>query len=65
MVGNPYGLAAALQKLEDVGKRVPPLDASPSMSHMYISNPLSGRKLMSLFSTHPPMQERIRRLLGR
>jgi len=65
MVGNPYGLAAALQKLETVGKRVPPLNAGPSMSHLYISNPLSGQGLMRLFSTHPPLQDRIRRLLGR
>lgn len=65
MVGNPYGLAAALQKLEDYGKRTPPLNVSPSMNHLYISNPLSGRSLMNLFSTHPPLKERVRRLLGR
>ncbi|HET9481311.1 MAG TPA: zinc metalloprotease HtpX [Candidatus Polarisedimenticolia bacterium] len=65
LAGNPYGLAAALQKLDDYGKRVPPLDVSPAMNHLYISNPLSGRTFMSLFSTHPPMKERIRRLLGR
>jgi len=65
MVGNPYGLASALQKLEDYGKRVPPLNVSPAMSHMYISNPLSGRNMMKMFSTHPPTEERIRRLLGR
>jgi len=65
VTGNPYGLASALQKLEDYGKRVPPLQVSPSMNHMYISNPLSGRSMMALFSTHPPMKERIRRLLGR
>jgi heat shock protein HtpX len=65
MAGNPYGLASALQKLEDFGKRTAPLDVSPSMNHLYISNPLSGRSMMRLFSTHPPMQDRIRRLLGR
>jgi len=65
MVGNPYGLASALQKLENQGKRVPPLQVSPSMNHLYISNPLSGRSMLKLFSTHPPIQERIRRLLGR
>lgn len=65
MVGNPYGLASALQKLEDFGKRVPPLNVDPAMNHLYIANPLSGRSLMNLFSTHPPLQERIRRLLGR
>ena len=65
MAGQPYGLASALGKLEEFGKRVPPLSVSPAMNHMYISNPLSGRSLMSLFSTHPPMKERVRRLLGR
>ncbi|MGH9868171.1 MAG: zinc metalloprotease HtpX [Candidatus Polarisedimenticolia bacterium] len=65
VTGNPYGLASALQKLEDYGKRVPPLQVSPTMNHLYISNPLSGRSMMALFSTHPPMKERIRRLLGR
>ena len=64
MAGNPYGLAAALQKLEEYGKRVPPLGVSPTMNHLYISNPLSGRGLMHLFSTHPPAKERVRRLLG-
>lgn len=65
MVGNPYGLASALQKLEDYGKRVPPMNVSPAMNHLYIANPFSGRNMMKLFSTHPPIQERIRRLLGR
>jgi heat shock protein HtpX len=65
MVGNPYGLASALQKLETAGRRVPPLNVSPSMNHLYISNPLSGQSLMKLFSTHPPLQDRIKRLLGR
>lgn len=65
MAGNPYGLASALQKLEECGKRVPPLNVSPSMNHLYISNPLSGRSMMNLFSTHPPLKERVKRLLGR
>src|SRR6185369_3638983 len=64
MAGNPYGLAAALQKLEEYGKRVPPLGVSPAMNHLYIANPLSGQAFMALFSTHPPMKERVRRLLG-
>ncbi len=63
--GNPYGLANALQKLEDAGKRRPALNVSPTMNHLYISNPLRGQSFSSLFSTHPPLQERIRRLLGR
>ncbi len=65
MVGNPYGLASALQKLEEYGKRVPPLQVSPAMNHLYIANPFAGRNMFKLFSTHPPIQERIRRLLGR
>lgn len=63
--GNPYGLASALQKLEDFGRRVPPLNVNPAMNHLHIANPFSGQGLMHLFSTHPPMKERIRRLLGR
>jgi heat shock protein HtpX len=62
--GNPNGLASALQKLESYSKRVP-LEASPSTAHMFIMHPFSGRSLMSLFSTHPPTQKRIQRLLGR
>ena len=65
VVGNPYGLASALQKLEQFGTKAPPLNVSPSMNHMYISNPLSGQAFLSLFSTHPPLKERVRRLLGR
>ena len=65
MAGNPHGLASALQKLQDYGKKAPPLSPSPTMNHLYIANPLSGRSLGRLFSTHPPMAERIRRLLGR
>lgn len=65
LAGNPYGLASALGKLEAYGKRVPPLNVSPSMNHLYISNPLSGQAFLSLFSTHPPIKERVRRLLGR
>jgi len=62
--GNPNGLASALQKLENYSKRIP-MEASPSTAHMFIMHPLSGRSLMSLFSTHPPTQKRIQRLLGR
>jgi heat shock protein HtpX len=62
--GNPNGLASALQKLENYSKRIP-MNASPSTAHMFIMHPFSGRSLMSLFSTHPPTQKRIQRLLGR
>ena len=44
-------------------KRIP-MNANPSTAHMFIVNPLSGRSLMSLFSTHPPQEERIARLRG-
>ena len=62
--GSPYGLASALQKLENYSKRVP-LEASPSTAHMFIIHPFTGSSLMNLFSTHPPTQKRIERLLGR
>ncbi len=61
--GSPEGLARALEKLGQYSKRIP-LDASPSTAHMFIVNPLSGRSMMSLFSTHPPLEERIARLRG-
>ena len=62
--GNPYALARALQKLEDCSKRVP-LQASASTAHLFIIAPLIGGGVGSLFSTHPPTRERIRRLIGR
>ncbi len=64
IAGNPYGLASALGKLSGYAKRVP-TQATPATSHMFIMAPLSGGGLMSLFSTHPPAEERIKRLLGR
>lgn len=63
LAGTPEGLARALEKLGTYSKRLP-MDASPSTAHMFIVNPLSGRSLMSLFSTHPPLEERIARLRG-
>ena len=62
-VGNPEGLARALEKLGAYSKKVP-MNANPSTAHMFIVNPLSGKSLMSLFSTHPPLEERIARLRG-
>jgi heat shock protein HtpX len=62
--GNPYALARALQKLEEYSKRVP-LPATASTAHMFIIAPLIGGSFRSWFSTHPPTQERIRRLIGR
>ncbi|MEN6375449.1 MAG: zinc metalloprotease HtpX [Smithella sp.] len=58
---NPYGLAAALEKLTRASQVVP-MDANPSTAHMFIVNPLSGKAFMNLFSTHPPLEERIARL---
>ena len=63
IAGNPMGLARALEKLGTASKRVP-LKANPATSHMFIVNPLSAKGLMGLFSTHPPLEERIRRLSG-
>ncbi len=61
---SPHGLASALQKLEEYGKRIP-MPASPATSHMFIMRPLSRELLAGLFRTHPPTRERVRRLLGR
>jgi heat shock protein HtpX len=58
---NPESLARALEKLTMGSERVP-LDASPSTAHMFIVNPLTGRSLMNLFSTHPPIEDRVARL---
>ena len=62
IAGNPYGLADALRKIEAVSKRVP-LDANPATAHMFIMQPFTGGGLMSLFSSHPPTEARIRALL--
>lgn len=59
--GKPYGLASALEKLSRAALAIP-LDANPATAHMFIVNPLSGRSLMNLFSTHPPIEERVARL---
>src|ERR1022692_2762229 len=59
---NPHALASALQKLDDVSKRIP-LDAAPSMSHLCIVKPFSGGMFTNLFSTHPPIADRIARLM--
>jgi heat shock protein HtpX len=65
MTRNPYALAAALQKLEDYSRRIPMTAGSPSTSHLFIVKPFSGQAFLTLFSTHPPIRERIRRLTGR
>jgi heat shock protein HtpX len=60
--GDPIALASALRKLEQATRVIPAQTASPSFAHLYIVNPLSGQFLGTLFSTHPPLEERIRRL---
>jgi heat shock protein HtpX len=60
--GKPEALASALAKLSISASRKP-MDANPSTAHMFIVNPLSGGTIMSLFSTHPPPEERIKRLM--
>ena len=62
IAGNPYGLADALRKIEAAASRVP-LDANPATAHMFIVKPFSGGGILSLFSTHPPTEARIRALL--
>lgn len=63
--GNPYALASALEKIEAYSKRVP-MVASPSSAHLFIAQPLVGGGMFTnLFSTHPPMEKRIERLIGR
>ena len=59
---DPEALASALGKLEQANHAQPMADASPQTAHMFIVNPLSGGSFMSLFSTHPPIAERISRL---
>jgi heat shock protein HtpX len=60
--GNPLALASALSKLQKGNELIPLANAGTSSAHMFIVNPLSGRSLMKLFSTHPPIEERIERL---
>jgi heat shock protein HtpX len=61
LAGRPWGLAKALEKL-DMAAKVTPMDATPATAHLFIVNPLRGGGLLALFSTHPPIQERIARL---
>jgi heat shock protein HtpX len=61
---NPESLARALEKLSLASQQLPMQEARPETAHMFIVNPLSGKSLMNLFSTHPPIEERIRRLRG-
>ena len=60
--GRPLALAHALAKLDNASRFIPMREATPASAHMFIVNPLMAGNLMALFSTHPPMEERIRRL---
>lgn len=62
IAGSRYAMANALKKLHQGSQQIP-MKANPATSHMFIVNPLSGRGFSRLFSTHPPMEERIERLL--
>jgi len=61
IAGNPLQLAGALRKLQLASQQIP-MQANPATAHMFIVSPLSGGGLLKLFSTHPPMEERIARL---
>jgi len=62
--GNPHSLASALRKLENANQVAPMARVNEATAHMFIVNPLKGGGLRALFSTHPPMEERIQRLEG-
>ena len=62
VAGRSFGLAKALEKLQMANQAMPMADATPATAHLFIVNPLSGETLMRLFSTHPPLEERIARL---
>jgi len=63
--GRPNGLASALEKLGAYSGRIPMLQAKAQTAHMFIVNPLRGGNLANLFSTHPPLEERIAKLRGK
>lgn len=63
IAGTPYGLMNALRKLEGASKQVP-LDANPATAHMFIIKPFSAGGLLSMFSTHPPTEQRIQALMN-
>lgn len=62
IAGNPRFLSGALRKLHMASRQIPMRQATPATSHMFIVNPLRGGGISRLFSTHPPIEERIRRL---
>ncbi|MBU5636809.1 zinc metalloprotease HtpX [Geomonas sp. Red69] len=62
LCGKPRSLASALRKLDQASRALPMYEARPATAHMFIVNPLTAGMLTRLFSTHPPMEERIARL---
>ena len=62
IIRNPFGLASALEKLENNAKQHPMRFGNPSTAHLFIANPFRARGLIRFFTTHPPMHERIKRL---
>ena len=62
VAGKSWGLMKALEKLQIANQQMPMADATPATAHLFIVNPLSGATLSRLFSTHPPLEERIARL---
>ncbi len=64
LAGTPAGLANALRKLDVAAKRLP-LPANPATAHLFIVQPFTGQGMVNLFSTHPPTEQRIARLLNR
>lgn len=63
LCGNPEWLANALRKIHNMSVSLPLSSGTPATAHLYIVNPFSGSTLLNLFSTHPPVEERIERLL--
>lgn len=63
IAGSPMGLASALRRIDSAVRQVP-MDANPATAHMFIMAPFSGRGMMSLFSTHPPTEQRVAALMA-
>jgi heat shock protein HtpX len=59
--GDPLALASALKKISYGAEKIP-MESNPATAHMFIINPLKGQNIFNLFSTHPPVEERIKRL---
>ncbi|MEN3014280.1 MAG: zinc metalloprotease HtpX [Endomicrobiia bacterium] len=59
---DPLSLASALRKLHETVQKYPMVNAEPTTSHLFIVNPLKGKDILALFSTHPPVSERIKKL---